>query len=78
MDFRNNGIGLLGMTAICEALKNNDVLGALIMGTNSVGDEGAELLARYMAGRPPPSRPESFYNTYKVIDLRNTGYMDLG
>jgi len=49
-DFRNNGIGLLGMTALVEAFKSNDVLESLLLGTNSIGDEGAELLARHMAG----------------------------
>ena len=41
----------MGITALTTALKNNDVLASLLLGTNSVGDEGAELLARYMAGR---------------------------
>ena len=49
MDFSKNGIGTLGMTQLCEALKNNDMLRTLILGTNSVGDEGAALLAGYMA-----------------------------
>ena len=49
MDFSKNGIGTLGMTQLCEALKNNDMLRTFIMGTNSIGDEGAALLAGYMA-----------------------------
>ena len=53
MDFRNNGIGIMGITALCGALKSNEVLATLILGSNSVGDEGAELLSRYMAGAPP-------------------------
>lgn len=50
VDFRNNGIGIMGITALCAALKNNEVLATLILGSNSVGDEGAELLSRFMAG----------------------------
>jgi hypothetical protein len=49
VDFSKNGIGTLGMTQLCEALKNNDMLRTFIMGTNSIGDEGAALLAGYMA-----------------------------
>lgn len=40
----------MGITALCAALKNNEVLATLILGSNSVGDEGAELLSRFMAG----------------------------
>ena len=49
-DFRSNGIGALGVTSLCEALKSNDTLSSLLLGTNSIGDEGAEILARYLAG----------------------------
>lgn len=49
VDFSKNGIGTLGMTQLCEALKNNDMLRTFIMGTNSIGDEGAAQLAGYMA-----------------------------
>lgn len=48
-DFSKNGIGTLGTTQLCEVLKNNDMLQTLILGTNSIGDDGAELLAGYMA-----------------------------
>lgn len=48
-DFSKNGIGTLGLTQLCEALRNNDMLRTLILGTNSIGDEGAETLAGYMA-----------------------------
>jgi len=40
----------MGITALCAALKNNEVLATLILGSNSIGDEGAELLSRFMAG----------------------------
>ena len=60
-DFRNNGIGVLGVTSLTQALKSNDTLSSLLLGTNSIGDEGAELLARYLAGLRTPvpdlSRP---------------------
>ncbi len=48
-DLSKNGIGTLGTTQLCEVLKNNDMLQTLILGTNSIGDDGAELLAGYMA-----------------------------
>ena len=51
MDFSNNGLGLAGIQGLIEALKNNDSLEALNLGTNSIGDEGAEALAAYMAGQ---------------------------
>ena len=51
VDFSKNGIGTLGVTQLCEALKNNDMLRTFIMGTNSIGDEGAALLAGYMASK---------------------------
>ena len=52
-DFRSNGVGVLGVTALCEALKSNDTLSSLLLGTNSIGDEGAQILARYLAGAAP-------------------------
>ena len=52
MDFSNNGLGLAGIQGLIEALKNNDSLETLNLGTNSIGDEGAEALAAYMAGQP--------------------------
>ena len=52
MDFSNNGLGLAGVQGLIEALKNNDSLETLNLGTNSIGDEGAEALAAYMAGQP--------------------------
>ena len=39
----------MGVTQLCEVLKNNDALRTLILGTNSIGDEGAELLSKHMA-----------------------------
>ena len=48
-DFSKNGIGTMGVTQLCEVLKNNDALRTLILGTNSIGDEGAELLSKHMA-----------------------------
>ena len=52
MDFSNNGLGLAGIQGLIEALKNNDSLETLNLGTNSIGDEGTEALAAYMAGQP--------------------------
>ena len=49
-DFSKNGIGQMGITRLIEALKHNDCLETLVLDTNSVGDEGAEALAQYMAG----------------------------
>lgn len=33
-----------------EALKNNETLETLVLDTNSIGDDGAEAVAQYMAG----------------------------
>ena len=52
-DLSKNGIGLKGVTALCEALAHNQALGSLALDTNSVGDEGAEVLARFMASARP-------------------------
>ena len=38
---------------MCEALAHNQALGTLALDTNSVGDEGAEVLARFMASARP-------------------------
>lgn len=53
-DFSKNGIGQMGVTRLIEALKHNDSLQTLVLDTNSVGDEGAEALAEYMAGGARP------------------------
>lgn len=49
-DFGKNGIGQMGITQLLEALKNNDTLETLVIDTNSMGDDGAEAVAQYMAG----------------------------
>jgi len=49
-DFGKNGIGQMGITQMLEALKNNDTLETLVIDTNSIGDDGAEAVAQYMAG----------------------------
>ncbi len=38
------------MTQLCEALAQNDYLQTLILETNSVGDEGAQVIAAFMEG----------------------------
>ena len=70
-EFRSNGVGVLGVTALCEALKNNDMLSSLLLGTNSIGDEGAEILARYLAG----ARPVSCFIASKQCD-RSPGLIE--
>ena len=52
MDLSNNGIGLKGITALCEALKYNELLHTLKLDTNSIGDEGVDVLAKFMASEP--------------------------
>ena len=49
-DFGKNGIGQMGITQLLEALKSNDTLETLGIDTNSIGDDGAEAVAQYMAG----------------------------
>ena len=49
-DFGKNGIGQMGITHMLEALKNNETLETLVLDTNSIGDDGAEAVAQYMAG----------------------------
>ena len=44
-DLSKNGIGVKGITAVTEALSHNDVL---VLDTNSIGDEGAEVLAKHL------------------------------
>ena len=58
-DFSKNGIGLKGITALCEALSHNQALGTLALDTNSIGDEGAEVLARFMASAALVSDPKT-------------------
>ena len=45
-----NGIGVAGVTALAEALSHNEALQTLSLDTNSVGDEGAEVLAKHLSG----------------------------
>jgi hypothetical protein len=60
VDFSKNGIGVMGVTHMCEALKNNDTLKTLVLDTNSIGDEGAEVIAKYMAGARLRASPSPF------------------
>ena len=54
-DLSKNGIGVKGVTALAEALGQNDALQALVLDTNSAGDEGAEVLAKHLSrARPSP------------------------
>lgn len=52
-DLSKNGIGVKGITAVTEALSHNDVLQTLVLDTNSIGDEGAEVLAKYLTSEWP-------------------------
>ena len=38
-----------GVTALVEALQQNETLQTLILDTNSIGDEGAEILAKHLS-----------------------------
>lgn len=51
VDFSNNGIGLAGVTQLSEVLKNNDALTTLSLATNNIGDDGASVMAKYLAGK---------------------------
>lgn len=42
--------GVQGVTQLCEALTQNDYLQTLILETNSIGDDGARVLAAFMEG----------------------------
>lgn len=44
--------GIQGVTQLCEALTQNDFLQTLILETNSIGDDGARVLAAFMEGTP--------------------------
>ncbi len=57
VDFSKNGIATEGLEQLCEVLKNNDVLRTLMLGTNSIGDDGAEMLAAFMSSAPPAPPP---------------------
>ena len=39
----------MGVRHLCEALRSNDTLHTLVLDTNSIGDEGTELLATHLA-----------------------------
>ena len=41
------------MTALVEALQQNETLQTLILDTNSIGDEGAEILAKHLSSKLP-------------------------
>ena len=42
-----------GVTALVEALQQNQTLQTLILDTNSIGDEGAEILAKHLSSKLP-------------------------
>ena len=48
-DLSKNGIGVKGTTALVEALQQNEALQTLILDTNSIGDDGAEILAKHLS-----------------------------
>ena len=48
-DLSKNGIGVRGTTALVEALQQNENLQTLVLDTNSIGDEGAEILAKHLS-----------------------------
>ncbi len=50
MDLGKNGIGLKGITQLFEVLKNNDTVQTLLLEINNIGDQGAELIAKHLAG----------------------------
>ena len=50
-DLSKNGIGVRGTTALVEALKQNETLQTLVLDTNSIGDEGAEILAKHLSSK---------------------------
>ena len=52
-DLSKNGIGVKGVTALVEALQQNETLQTLILDTNSIGDEGAEILAKHLSSKLP-------------------------
>ncbi len=49
LDLSNNGIGRLGTAALCQVLPTCG-LQTLVLATNSVGDDGSELLAKTLSG----------------------------
>ena len=53
-DLSKNGIGVAGVSALAEALGQNEALQTLSLDTNSVGDEGAEVLAKHLSGVSSP------------------------
>ena len=42
-----------GVTALVEALQQNETLQTLVLDTNSIGDEGAEILAKHLSSKLP-------------------------
>lgn len=49
MDLSKNGIGVKGLAQLCDALKANQAVQTLLLDTNNLGDEGAQLLAEVLA-----------------------------
>lgn len=48
LNMANNGVGKMGVVALCQVLPNC-ALQTLVLHTNSVGDEGAETLAQKLS-----------------------------
>lgn len=49
VDLSQNAIGPSGVAAVCQAMTHNQGVQELNMSTNNLGDEGAELLASFLA-----------------------------
>lgn len=48
-DLSQNAIGPNGLSAVCQAMTHNQSVEELILSTNNLGDEGAEMLASFLA-----------------------------
>uniref|UniRef100_A0A7S3R5U0 Uncharacterized protein n=1 Tax=Dunaliella tertiolecta TaxID=3047 RepID=A0A7S3R5U0_DUNTE len=67
LDLSKNGIGKTGFVALCEVLPTSS-LQTLVVSTNNAGDEGAEVLARTVAGN----------STLRILDVASNGIGDFG
>lgn len=70
-DLSKNGIGVKGISAVTEALSHNDALQTLVLDTNSIGDEGAEVLAKHLTGGHTPFPPEQFGKRSDRLNARS-------
>ena len=50
-DLSQNAIGPNGLAAICQAMTHNQSVQELILSTNNLADEGAEMLASFLASK---------------------------